>query len=57
MAASIKKILKEIKDYFEENQNPELVKKYSRYFKEGYNAYGIDQKTFEERRKFLYEKI
>jgi 3-methyladenine DNA glycosylase AlkD len=56
MAASIKTILKEIKDYFEENQNPEIVKKYSRYFKDGYDAYGIDQQLFVERRKYLYEK-
>lgn len=56
MAASIKDILKEIKEYFENNQNPELVKKYSRFFREGYDAYGVSQKLFEEKRKNLYEK-
>ena len=56
MAASIKTILKEIKGFFEENQNPELVKKYSRYFKEGYDAYGIEQQVHIEGRKYFYEK-
>ncbi len=55
MAKSIKNILKEIKAYFEENQNPDLVKKYSRFFSEGYDAYGINQKLFEEKRKELVD--
>jgi len=34
-------ILKQAEDYFRQHANPELVAKYSRYFKEGYDAYGI----------------
>lgn len=37
--------LKEIRAFCELNSNPEVIKKYSRYFKEGYDAYGLDSKT------------
>ncbi len=40
----------EIRRFCEKNTNPEIVKKYSRYFTEGYDAYGLDQKTFESQR-------
>ena len=40
----------EIRKFCEKNANPEIVKKYSRYFTEGYDAYGLDQKTFESQR-------
>lgn len=40
----------EIRKFCEKNVNPEIVKKYSRYFTEGYDAYGLDQKTFESQR-------
>ena len=40
----------EIRRFCEQNANPEIVKKYSRYFTEGYDAYGLDQKTFESQR-------
>ena len=40
----------EIRRFCEKKANPELEKKYSRYFKEGYDAYGLDQKTFESQR-------
>ncbi len=40
----------EIRRFCEKNVNPEIVKKYSRYFTEGYDAYGLDQKTFESQR-------
>jgi 3-methyladenine DNA glycosylase AlkD len=40
----------EIRRFCEKNANPEIVKKYSRYFTEGYDAYGIDSKTFESQR-------
>jgi len=35
-------ILKEITFYGESHVNPERVQKYLRYFKEGYDAYGLD---------------
>jgi len=56
MAAAIKSILKEIKTFFEKNQDPELVKKYSRFFREGYDAYGINQTLLEEIRKKILDK-
>ena len=40
----------EIRRFCEKNANPEIVKKYSRYFTEGYNAYGLDQETYESQR-------
>jgi len=40
----------EIRRFCEKNANPDIVKKYSRYFTEGYDAYGLDQKTFESQR-------
>ena len=40
----------EIRRFCEQNTNPEIVKKYSRYFTEGYDAYGLDQKTYESQR-------
>lgn len=47
--ANMKK-LKEIREFCIKNSDPEIVKKYSRYFKEGYDGYGIDQKIFEKQR-------
>ena len=35
--------LKQIRAYFQKHANEELVKKYSRFFTEGYDAYGVDQ--------------
>ena len=40
--------VKEIRDFCETNSNPDIIKKYQRYFKEGYDGYGIDDKTFKE---------
>ncbi len=44
----IEKKLKEIRNFFIENSDPEIVKKYSRYFKGGFDGYGIEKKVFEE---------
>jgi len=38
---------KEIIDFCIANADDSIVKKYSRYFKDGYDGYGIDTKTFE----------
>lgn len=40
----IHKIVLDIHDFLEANANPELVKKYSRYFKDGYKGFGVDYK-------------
>lgn len=44
--------LKEIHDFCLKSSNPEIVKKYSRYFKEGFDGYGIEQKKYENQRDF-----
>lgn len=44
------KNIKEIQDFCKLNSNPENVKKYSKYFKEGFDGYGIDQNLFESQR-------
>jgi len=40
----------EIRTFCLEKANPDIVKKYSRYFTEGYDAYGLDRETYEARR-------
>jgi 3-methyladenine DNA glycosylase AlkD len=37
----------EIRKFCEKNADPDIVKKYARYFTEGYDAYGLDQETYE----------
>ncbi len=46
----VKERFQEIRTFCEKNKNPEIVKKYSRYFTEGYDAYGLDRSTFETQR-------
>jgi len=46
----IKGKLKEIREFCIKNADPEIVKKYSRYFKNGFDGYGIDTKVFEKQR-------
>ncbi len=41
---------KEIVEFFHANSDESVIKKYSRYFKEGYDAYGIDSKTIESQK-------
>lgn len=41
---------KEIIDFCIANTDDSIIKKYSRYFKEGYNGYGIDSKIFESQK-------
>lgn len=43
----MEEIVKNIRDYCIANSNPELVKKYSRYFKEGYDAYGLNSEQIQ----------
>ncbi|MEO1012672.1 MAG: DNA alkylation repair protein [Bacteroidota bacterium] len=42
--------IKEIRFFFKANADITIVKKYERYFKEGYDGYGIDTKIFEKQR-------
>jgi 3-methyladenine DNA glycosylase AlkD len=38
----------DIRDYCIENTNPDIVAKYSRYFKDGYDAYGLTLEQLEQ---------
>ena len=51
-----KVIIKEIRDYLLKHKNEELVEKYSRYFKEGYDSYGISTELFNALQKSIFEK-
>jgi 3-methyladenine DNA glycosylase AlkD len=46
----IEEKFKIIRDYCETNANPDIVRKYARFFTEGYDAYGLDRDTFETQR-------
>jgi 3-methyladenine DNA glycosylase AlkD len=52
----IEQKLKEIRLFFESYADPAIVAKYSRYFKEGYVGYGIDQKVFENQRDLWFRE-
>lgn len=39
-----------IREFCENNVNPDNVKKYSRFFTEGYDAYGLDRDTLQSQR-------
>ena len=40
--------IKEIREFCESNSDPEIIKKFSKYFKEGYDDYGIDKNVAEK---------
>ncbi|MBS2211995.1 DNA alkylation repair protein [Carboxylicivirga mesophila] len=42
--------IQEISTFCKANASDEVVKKYTRYFKEGFDGYGIEQKVFEQQR-------
>jgi 3-methyladenine DNA glycosylase AlkD len=46
----IEQKLKEIRDFCVKNSNPANITKYAKYFKEGFDGYGIDQKVYEAQR-------
>ena len=48
--------LNEIRTFCKSNSNPDIIKKYSRYFKGGFDGYGIEQKIFENQRDKWIEK-
>ncbi len=47
---------KEIRNFCEVNSNPEIIKKYQKYFKEGYDGYGIDDKLFKSQIEIWVEQ-
>lgn len=52
----IEDFIQEIREYLNRHSNPAIVKKYEKYFKEGYNAYGIDKEFFRELLNSTIEK-
>lgn len=42
-------LYEDIRSYCEANANKDIVKKYSRYFKEGYDAYGLTKEQLEDK--------
>ena len=41
----IKEMIKEIREFCELNSDPKIIAKYSKYFKEGFDGFGIDNKV------------
>jgi len=58
--AHIEKILKEavaeVRAFCQANADPAVVKKYAKYFKEGYDGYGISKEVWEANRTRFYDK-
>jgi 3-methyladenine DNA glycosylase AlkD len=50
-------VINEIRSFYNAHGNPDLVKKYSRFFVEGYDAYGVDQKVIEKQRLIWFVKF
>jgi len=42
--------VKEIQEFCKRNADPAIVAKYAKYFKEGYDGYGVDDKIFQMQR-------
>lgn len=40
--------IKEIREFCESNSDPEIIKKFTKYFREGYDGYGIDRDVAEK---------
>ncbi len=51
----IKKVEKEIRGFLKKNADERIVKKYARYFNEGYDSYGIDKELFSQKREEWFE--
>jgi 3-methyladenine DNA glycosylase AlkD len=47
--------IKEIQAFFKKHARPDIITKYTKYFKEGYDAYGIDVITYETQRDVWFE--
>jgi len=46
----MKEKIEEIRKYCVENSDPAVIAKYSKYFKEGYDGYGVGDKVFREQK-------
>jgi 3-methyladenine DNA glycosylase AlkD len=49
-------LVKVIRSFCKANSNPAIVKKYSRFFKEGFDAYGLESKSYDDCLKIFTEK-
>lgn len=45
----VKELYEEIRSFCQANANEAIVKKYSRYFREGYDAYGLSKQQLEDK--------
>ena len=55
MTLTAQELFTEIRQFCETNSDPALIEKYSRYFKEGYDAYGISVEKFRCKIKSLVQ--
>jgi 3-methyladenine DNA glycosylase AlkD len=51
--SKIEKLVLRIRQFCKSNANPAVVKKYSRFFKEGYDAYGLDDRAYDRCEKLI----
>ncbi len=51
----VRKYHQEIRKFLIKNSDPAIAKKYARYFKEGYDPYGVDPKKLEKKREEWFE--
>jgi 3-methyladenine DNA glycosylase AlkD len=53
---TIRAAVSEMQAFCQANANPAVVAKYAKYFKEGYDGYGIDRETWEQQGERVCEK-
>ena len=51
-----KSFLKEVEDYCKQNSDSAVTEKYKRYFREGYDSYGLSTEKWEYLNKEIYKK-
>jgi 3-methyladenine DNA glycosylase AlkD len=51
----VRKYHQEIREFLTQNSDPAIAVKYARYFKEGYDPYGVDPKKLEKKREEWFE--
>jgi len=50
------KIFKMMQSFFRKNADPEIVKKYARFFRDGYDAYGADPKIYSKQLDIWFDE-
>ena len=55
-ANTLKKALREVRAFCAEHADAALVARYARFFREGYDAYGISKEIWEANRRRFYEQ-